>query len=124
MPINRITSTSSLVEMLQAIGRERPAGIRQRGDARPNVSAATKHSVAALRQRLRDVVTDTDASNAESAANARNTAVCEILLWEFGSEFRNDSQFSPMADAIGKAFDIDPALQKQFAELVESLRKA
>jgi len=124
MPTNRISSSSTLVETLQAIARERPAGIRQGSGTKPSINVTARHDVAALRQRLRNVVADTDADNAESVVNARNTAVCEILLWEFGSEFRNDSQFAPMVDAIGKAFDADPVLGRQFADLIEGLRKA
>jgi len=123
MPTNRITSTSTLVETLQAMARERPAGVRQGSGTRSSIGVTARHDVAMLRQRLRNILVDTDTGNAESVANARNTAVCEILLWEFGSEFRNDSQFSPMADAIGKAFDTNPALSKQFTDLIEGLRK-
>lgn len=123
MSTNRITSTSTLVEMLQTMARERPGGIRQGSNTKPNTNAAARHDVAALRQRLQVVIADTDTSNTESVTSARNAAVCEILLWEFGGEFRNDAQFSPMVDAIGKAFDVDPALQSQFIGLLKGLRR-
>jgi hypothetical protein len=49
--------------------------------------------------------------------------VREILLWEFGSDFRTDSQFLPMVEAIGKTLDVDPAFQQRFVELMADLRK-
>ena len=124
MSTNRITPASTLLETLRAIAPARSNGTRRGSGAKPDTHVAPRHDVTALRQRLRDTVANMDMDDADSATDARNAAVREILLWEFGSEFRNDSQFSSMADAIGKAFDTDPALRKQFAELVEGLRRA
>jgi ketopantoate hydroxymethyltransferase len=83
-----------------------------------------KHDVQALRQRLRDVATQADLTDTQSMLQARNHTLREILLWEFGSDFRMDSQFLPMVDAIGTTLDAEPAFQQRFIDLITDLRKS
>ena len=59
----------------------------------------------------------------QSLADARTPVLCEILLCEFGSDFRNDSQFLPMVSAINSALDADPGLQQRFVDLMAGLQK-
>jgi hypothetical protein len=130
MATNRISPSSSLVEALRALARERTGDTprsTQPGQPDPNDKprpVAAKHDVQALRQRLRDVATQVDLTDAQSMLQARSHTLREILLWEFGSDFRTDSQFLPMVDAIGKTLDADPAFQQRFNDLMVDLRKA
>lgn len=130
MAPNRITPSSSLLETLRALALERTKDTTR--GARTGKSApkdkqnavAGKHDVQALRQRLRDLATEADLSDKQSLLLARNHALREILLWEFGADFRTDSQFLPMVDAIGKTIDADPGLQQRFVDLITDLRKS
>ncbi|MGC1548098.1 MAG: hypothetical protein WA777_06180 [Rhodanobacter sp.] len=130
MSTDRISPSSSLVEALRTIARERTRETGKSvstGGAGSNENAApveAKHQAAALRQRLRDLVAGVDSKDPESIAQVRDTALREILLWEFGSDFRKDSQFLPMVDAIGKTLDTDPRFGQRFAELIADLQKA
>lgn len=130
MPTNRITSSSSLVDTLRALAHERSKetqrGARARtvGSETKANAVAAKHNAQALRRRLREVLEGLDVSDQLALTQARDGVVREILLWEFGSDFRTDSQFLPMIDAIGAALDADPQSQQRFAGLVADLRKA
>jgi hypothetical protein len=130
MVSNRITPSSSLLETLRALALERThdtqrnaqAGKPNRKD--PQKAVTAKHEVQVLRRRLHDLAADIDLNDAPSLLQARNDTLREILLWEFGSDFRTDSQFLPMIDAIGKTIDADPGLQQRFVDLLTDLRKA
>jgi hypothetical protein len=130
MSPNRITPSSSLLETLRALALERSQDTQRstrtgKSDPKHKQNAVSaKHDVQALRQRLRDLATDTDFADAQSMQQARNRALREILLWEFGADFRTDSQFLPMVDAIGKTIDADQGLQQRFVDLMVDLRKA
>jgi hypothetical protein len=130
MPADRISSSSSLIETMRAIARDRAAGT-QRGSKTPVVSSSSGETAATtgtrqigeLRQRLRELATQVDIDDSQSLADARAPALREILLWEFGSDFRKDAQFLPMVDAVNNALDIDPRFQQRFAELIAGLQK-
>ncbi|MBE1162723.1 hypothetical protein [Dyella acidiphila] len=129
MSSNRITPSSSLLETLRTLARSRAQDV-QGGKSAGNTTTAQRHQVTAqhdvqvLRQRLRELADGTDLSDAQALQQTRNHLLREILLWEFGSDFRNDPQFLPMIDSIGKTFDADPALQQRFADLIADLRKS
>lgn len=129
MPTDRISPSSSLVETLRALARGRTQNTHrsgQSGKPDPNLPpnpAAPKHDVQALRQRLHSLASEADLANEQSMRQARTQVVREILLWEFGSDFRNDSQFMPMVDAIGKTLDADASFQQRFVDLMADLRK-
>ena len=131
MPTDRISPSSSLIETMRAIARDRAAGT-QHGGKTPVVgpslgeTAATTHAhpIGELRQRLRGLAARVNIDDAQSLADARAPALREILLWEFGSDSRKDAQFLPMVDAIGSALDADPRFQQRFVELIAELRKS
>jgi hypothetical protein len=45
-----------------------------------------------LRRRLRELATRVDLDDAQSLVDTRKPALREILLWEFGSDFRKDAK--------------------------------
>ena len=60
----------------------------------------------------------------ETAMHAvRRPLLQEIVLWEFGSDFRQDPEFGPMLDGIERAFAADPKAQERFSRLVRHLRE-
>ena len=131
MPIDRISSSSSLIETMRALARDRARGTSGDSGIAKTDSAPTKqphipavHSVEELRRRLHALVAHVNVADAQSLASAREPALREILLWEFGSDFRKDSQFLPMVDAIGRTLDADPRFQQRFADMVAGLQKS
>jgi hypothetical protein len=77
-----------------------------------------------LRQRLGDLTKDVNLEDMHAVLKVRESVVREVLLWEFGEEFRTDSQFSPMAEAIEKAMDATPTFQQRLVDLIVDLRKS
>ncbi|MDE3073218.1 MAG: hypothetical protein KGJ63_10830 [Pseudomonadota bacterium] len=131
MSTDRISSSSALIETMRAMARDRAAGT-QRGGKTPAVgpspdktaAPASAHPIGELRRRLRELAAGVDVDDTQSVLDARAPALREILLWEFGSDFRQDAQFLPMVDAISTALDSAPHLQQRFVELLAELRKA
>ena len=128
MPTDRISPSSSLLETLRALARDRARGVGANTGIAAKESAgkppkSVPHSVDELRQRLHTLVAHVDVADAQSLADAREPALREVLLWEFGSDFRKDSQFLPMVDAINRTLDADPRFQQRFADMVAGLQK-
>lgn len=129
MPTNRITRSSSLVEALRALAlqrgsetpRNRQTSQTDPGDNRPAITP--QHDAQALRKQLKELAANADLSNMQTMLHVREHALREVLLWEFGSDFRTDPEFLPMVDAISKALDADPQYQQQFIDLMTDLRK-
>ncbi len=126
MPTDRISPSAPLVETLRALARERTGKTGKTGTdsaTQQRGVVATPRSTEELRRRLAAVVESVDSNDPEALARSREPALREILLWEFGAEFRTDSQFLPMLDAIKRMLDEDPDYQQRFVELVLSLQK-
>ena len=128
MPVDRIPPSSSLLEIVRALARDRarkagsstPAAITSAGTDTPPQPI---HSLGILRQRLQRLLAHVDLANPQSVNDARNPALREILLWEFGQDFRRDPQFQPLTASINEAMEADTRLQQQFVELIAGLRK-
>ena len=131
MPTDPISSSSSIIETMRALTRDCAGGaVRSDKAASSNTTTSGKEAGVTpakrskeLRQRLSVLAAGVDAKNPASLASAREPALREILLWEFGSDFRKDSQFLPMVDAIVKTMDADPSFQQRFAELIVGLQR-
>jgi len=130
MSTDRISSSPSLIETMRTIARDRASGTHRGGripttdpsTGEPPESVGTRQ-IGELRLRLRELALQVDTADPQSLARARTPALREILLWEFGDDFRSDSQFLPMVGAIDSALDADPGLQQRFVELMASLQK-
>ena len=130
MSTDRISSSPSLIETMRAIARDRASGTR-RGERTAGTGSSTgglpasagTRQAGELRRRLRELAQQVNVADPHSLADARAPVLREIVLWEFGSDFRSDSQFLPMVDAIKTALDADPGFQQRFVELVAGLQK-
>jgi len=130
MSTDRISPSSQLAQTLRALARDRAreaqgdkpvAGSPAKND-HPRVEG--KPSIEQLKMRLRDLAKTVDTNDPQSIVTIRDSALQEILLWEFGSDFRKDSQFIPMIEAIGKSMDTNTEYGRQFTELLTDLQKA
>jgi hypothetical protein len=122
---DRIRPGSSAADLLRAIaaasGKTRAGGAPAAGEARP--PPAGPHDQAVLRGRLAPLLRGVDVADETQLRALRRPVVREILLWEFGADFRQHAEFSPMLDAIEQALDADPAMPARFAELVRHLKQ-
>jgi len=129
MPTDRISSSSSIIETMRAIAKERASGTQRGRKASAPGSVAEEtattgaRQIAVLRERLYELAKSIDLDNMQSVVDARAPVVREILLWEFGSDFRQDPQFLPTVDAISATMDLDPRFQQRFLELISGLQK-
>ena len=130
MPVDRTSPSSSLMETMRAIARDRAVGTREGGKA-PGLNSPTDQPatgtgprpVEELRRQLRELAQGVNIADAKSVRDARTPALREILLWEFGRNFRQDAQFLPMVDAINAALDDNPGFQQQFVDMIAGLKK-
>lgn len=127
MSSDRITPGSSLLETMRALAQgkagstaasEAAASVRNEQD--PKVS---RHSTAQLRQRLRSLLGGVDPDDDQAMQSVREPVLREIVLWEFGSDFRQSTHFQPMVERINQAIDIDERFRSQFVEMVRGLKR-
>lgn len=132
MPTDRISPSpsSSLIETMRLLARDRSPGTsRSAGTA---AFESTKNGAgspiqvrqsAELKRRLHELASKVNLDSPSSVAEMRAPILREILLWEFGSDFRQDSQFLPMVESISQAFDTEPRFQQQFVDMLAGLKK-
>lgn len=112
-----------LVRALTATRSQRTEkGTVGRAGARPT-SAQPANDLNVLRRRLADLVGPIDPADAEATKRVRRPLFQAIVLWEFGEDFRRDPEFSPMLDAIERAFDADTRMPGRLAALIRDLRR-
>lgn len=125
MPTDRITRPTSPIETIRALARERTAratGSTSAAEQSRPRAPVEQRSLEDLRGRLRQIFERVDTHDPQSLISIREPVLREILLWEFGSDFRQDAEFLPMVDAIGKMLDVDPQFHQRFAALVTTLQ--
>lgn len=125
MPTDRITRPTSPIETIRALARERTAratGSTSAAEQGRPAAPIERRSLEDLRGRLRQIFERVDTHDPQSLISVREPVLREILLWEFGSDFRQDAEFLPMVDAIGKMLDVDPQFHQRFAALVTTLQ--
>lgn len=123
---DRISPSTSMLELVRALG---VAWGGSAGKARSPQSAsqrsgtAAAHDLTVLRQRLAALLASTDPDDEQAAAGIRRPLLQEIVLWEFGSDFRRDPEFAPMLDGIEQAFVADPRSAERLSRLIRHLGK-
>ena len=122
---NRITPGSSLLETMRALaqGERSTAGaVGSLANATPNTETSRAKPASELRQRLRKLVATVNPDDRQATDQIREAALREIILWEFGSDFRQNAQFQPMIERINQAMDIDERFHAQFVEMIRGLK--
>lgn len=130
MSTSRVPGSSSVIELVRALraqGAARAAKGSRRTSADDAASAASAppsaRDLQALRSRLADLVTRLDTEDREAVLASRRPVVQEILLWEFGADFRQHPEFGPMLDSIERAFDADSRFLARFTALIRDLQR-
>ena len=130
MPIDRAGTNVSLLEMMRAmaLGKakrgESPAatgGVSDAGrGADPAIAAATPQR---LKVRLKQLLQDVDPDDYEALTRVRTSVLREVILSEFGEEFRGSADFHPMIESISEAMDANQEFMKQFVVMARGLRR-
>lgn len=126
MSIDRLSTTASLIAALRSElsrkaervgGKNTPAS-----EQTPPPARAGKRDLAALRRDLAEVLKDVPAGDAEALDAARPRVIRTILLWEFGSELREHSQWQPMLDSLVQTLQTDESHRQAMSRLLSELR--
>ena len=126
MGTDRISPSSSMLELVRALGVARGGSASRATSSQSAISrkdAAPAHDLTVLRQRLTTLLASIDPDDEQAIATTRRPLLQEIVLWEFGSDFRQDPEFGPMLDGIERAFLADPGAQARFSRLIRHLRQ-
>ena len=114
-----------MLELVRALSK-RPGGPTKTpppNTSQGGVSRPPAGDLGALRVRLRDLVKSVNSESEQAMAEMRRPLLQEIVLWEFGSDFRQHPEFVPMLDTIERAFDADPRSLDRLARLIRDLRR-
>lgn len=125
MSIDRLSSTSSLLAALRAeVVRKKELSSPATASRQPDtVRTPAERDPNVLRAQLADIVKGV-AHDDEAAMNAARTRVVRaVLLWEFGAEIREFSEWQPMLDTIVSTLSNDAQHRDAFAKLVRDLQK-
>ncbi|MFQ6309212.1 hypothetical protein [Lysobacter capsici] len=126
MSIDRLSTTASLIAALRSElsrktervgGKNMPAS-----EETPPPARAGKRDLAALRRDLAELLKDVPAGDAEALDAARPHVIRTILLWEFGSELREHSQWQPMLDSLVETLQADDSHRQAMSRLLSELR--
>lgn len=127
MPIDPLSSSSALLAALRAevAGKaERSARQKATQSAMPAERAvdARKRDAAALRSELAKIVKGVSSADSEALNAVRPKVVRAILLWEFGPELREYSEWQPMLDTLVRTLEANDQHRDAFTRLVRELQ--
>lgn len=123
MPNDRVTRSSPLLEVVRGAVRTR-TGIAvdtAKKSPRQTPPQDIRAPLNVLRTRLNALLNGVDANDAHAVALTRAPVLQEILLWEFGDNFRQDAQFAPMVEALNNMLDTDEGFREHFSLLMANL---
>lgn len=125
MSLGRVGSASSLVSLLKAElaadSRRRTAG---KADATPAPTSGSAATRPALRPQLVDAVKHVDCADPDAVKSARRRIIRSVLVWQFGAELREHSQWEAMLDSIDATLEQDAQHASQFHALIAELQEA
>lgn len=116
-----------MLELVRALGAERgqrvDKGVNGRVGTTPSSLVRQGHSLKVLRTRLADLVAAADPADLEAVARIRRPLLQAIILWEFGSDFRQNPEFGPMLDTLERTFEADPRMPGRLVDLIRDLQR-
>lgn len=124
MPIDRTTRSSSLLG-LAPTARRKQVGKAARGESASSSSTDVGNkaqSLDHLRRRLGSLVAQVDLADEESVKQVREPVLKEVLLWEFGEDFRQDPGFISTLESLADMLETQPSYQQQFSDLLKHLK--
>lgn len=125
MSIDKLNSVASLIAVL----REGSGGKIDRARSKPPSAAGEeakivkRGDVKELRQQLADLAKNISIEDKAAVESIRPLVIRSILLWKYGPELREHSEWQPMLQAIDQAIGKHPANQENFLKLLQDLKR-
>lgn len=123
MSLGPVGSSSSLVSLLRA---ELASDTRRRttGKAATAPSSGTEGEPArpSLRPQLIEAVKNIDRTDPDAVRQARRRIIRAVLVWQFGPDLREHSQWATMLDGIATTLEQDAQHLAQFDALLAELQ--
>lgn len=125
MSTDRVSSSSSLLDLARALGisRKKRAGVAELRSRSSDQPVAKAHDSTVLRKQLIDLLDGIDPNDDAAVETIRRPVLQEILLWEFGSDFLQNPEFPPMLDRLEQTLIADPRAQARLSRLVRQLHR-
>ena len=125
MSLGPVGSSSSLVSLLKA---ELASDTRRRTTGKAGAASSSRSEAAAgrpsLRPQLIEAVKNIDRGNPDAVKQARRRIIRAVLVWQFGPDLREHSQWAAMLGAIATTLEQDAEHLAQFDALLAELQQA
>lgn len=116
-----------MLELVKALSTSRRKRVDKdtadRANTTASSSATQRHDLKILRSQLTNLVAPVDVDDPAMIVRVRRPLLRAIVLWEFGSDFRQDPEFGPMLDTLERTFEADPRMPERLVALVRDLRR-
>lgn len=116
-----------MLELVKALSTERrkrvDKGMTSRANTAALSSATQRRDLKVLRSQLTHLVAPIDPDDPQAVAKIRRPLLQAVVLWEFGSDFRQDPEFGPMLNTLERTFEADPTMPRRFTDLIRDLRR-
>ena len=111
--------------MRESMARRAGQGTRASdvGAPPPPPTPSSRPDVAVLRTQLVELVREVDIDDPETVRRLRPRFVRAVLLWEFGAELREHSDWQPMLETLVATLEADEVQQRNFHKLLIDLKK-
>lgn len=126
MPIDKLDSAQSIIAALRAEAAQRKGRAQDKPGALAETAEAhaQRKDVSILRKQMAEIVQSIDVRDAEAVRKVRSRMVRAALLWEFGPELREHSEWQPMLESITSALEGQGADgEAEFVQLIEALKR-
>lgn len=126
MTIDRLSSLSAHIAALRAEMSKKKGETRNKSRTEDVVEPSSlligKRESGALRKELVDVVRGVSIDDSDELDHARKRVVKVVLLWEFGRDLREHSEWQPMVETVADAIAADERFRNSFNRLVMDLQ--
>ncbi len=125
MSIDKLNSVASLIAVLRegSGGKIDRARSKPLGAAGEEAKIVKRADVKELRQQLADLAKNISIEDKAAVESIRPLVIRSILLWKYGPELREHSEWQPMLQAIDQAIEKHPANQENFLKLLQDLKR-
>ena len=125
MPIDKLSSTASIIAALRGESSDRSDRTRRKGTQTSDANESVKSNradVKVLRQQLVDLVKPVSLDDKEAVRRLRPQVIRNILLWEFGPALRDHPDWQPMLETITQSIEEHPRHEANFLKLLSELK--
>jgi len=125
MSIDKLNSAASLIALLREgsggkIGR---AQSKAPSTVSEDVRILNRGDIKELRENLSTLTKDISLEDKSAVEAIRPQVIRSILLWKFGAQLREHSEWQPMLEAINRALGKHHESQENFLKLLQDLKR-